>query len=93
MEEQALPLEWMDDILEKTKKLKMRNTKDVKQFGARAKGLQILIKNLTDRMDDMDLAECVVSGLPKELSAEIKKWRLLKVMPFDFNAFQATAEL
>lgn len=92
MEKEALPSDWLDTILKKIKKIKFKDTKDFKQYAARGRNLQALIKTQTECMSDLELVENLVLGLPKELSLEIKKWQLLKVKPFNFHDFQTTCE-
>lgn len=73
MEEEALPEDWINTILSKIKKLKLLDREDFKQYASCARNLQSLIKNQTTKVSDLDLAEYMVEGLPKELSSKFKK--------------------
>ncbi|OAV85418.1 hypothetical protein PTTG_07604, partial [Puccinia triticina 1-1 BBBD Race 1] len=92
--EVAITPEWREELYKQIIKLKMLDSEDFMGYSIRAQTLQRMVNfDKPPHLDptalgDLELARLVMFGMPDELKAMVKKFKLLKATPFKYADFE-----
>ncbi|OAV85523.1 hypothetical protein PTTG_30461, partial [Puccinia triticina 1-1 BBBD Race 1] len=92
--EVAITPEWREELYEQIVKLKMLDSEDFLGYSIRAQTLQRMVNfDKPPHLDpsalgDLELACLVMFGMPDDLKAMVKNFKLLKATPFKYGDFE-----
>ncbi|OAV85835.1 hypothetical protein PTTG_30239, partial [Puccinia triticina 1-1 BBBD Race 1] len=85
----SLPADWRAVLRRSIVRLEMSSSESFIEYSGRARTLQSLVNFEKDTVNDLELAEFVVLGLPHSLQSKVRDFQLLLQEPFKYGTFES----